>query len=129
MPSLKKEASDYEEYFPENFQMIFQVIKNISSKKDLSTESLKKVNLPEDLINQINQLALRADYETELLEKFQVSVEEEFKKELKELKKEYIKKRLEEIEKEIYIAEKEKDKKILKNLIAKFNELSKELLN
>ena len=128
-PSLKKEASSYEPYFPESFQMIFQVIKNISSGKDLSTENLKKVNLPEDLINQINQLALRADYETELLEKFQVSIEEEFEKELRELKKEYIKRRLEGMEKEIRVAEKNEDKKTLKDLITKFNELSKQLLN
>ena len=98
-PSLREGISDYEEYFPENFQMIFQVIKNISSVKDLNIANLKKLNLPEDLINQINQLALRADYETELLEKFQVSIEEEFQKELQELKKECIKKRLEKIEK------------------------------
>jgi len=129
MPSLKKEASSYESYFPESFQTIFQVIKNISSGEDLSTKSLKKVNLPEGLINQINQLALRADYETELLEKFQVSIEEEFEKELRELKKEYIKKRLEGMEKEIRVAEKNEDKKTLKDLITKFNELSKQLLN
>ncbi len=128
-PSLKKEVSGYEEYFPENFQKIFEVIKNISSEKDLGTENLKKVNLPENLINQINQLALRADYETELLEKFQVPFDEEFNKELKELKKEYTKKILGEIEKEIQVAEKNKDKKTLKDLMTKFNRLSKELLN
>jgi len=128
-PSLKKEVSGYEEYFPENFQKIFEVIKNISSGKDLGTENLKEANLPEDLINQINQLALRADYETELLEKFQVSFDEELSKELKELKKEYTKKKLGEIEKEIQVAEKNKDKKTLKDLMTKFNKLSKELLN
>jgi len=129
MPSLKKEVSGYEEYFPENFKKIFEVIKNISSEEDLSTESLKKVNLQESLINQINQLALRADYETELLERFQVSLNDEFKKELKELKRECIKKRLEQIEKEIQVAEKNKDKKTLKDLITNFNGLSKKLLN
>ena len=129
MPSLKKEVSGYEEYFPENFKKIFEVIKNISSEEDLSTESLKKVNLQESLINQINQLALRADYETELLERFQVSLNDEFKKELKELKRECIKKRLEQIEKEIQVAEKNKDKKTLKDLIKNFNGLSKKLLN
>ena len=129
MPSLKKEVSEYEEYFPENFQKIFEVIKNISLKKDLSAESLKKVNLPENLINQINQLALRADYETELLERFQVSLDDEFKKELRELKKEYTKKKLEKIEREIQVAEKNKDKKILKDLMAEFNKLSKKLLD
>jgi len=128
-PSLKKEVSEYEEYFPENFQKILEVVKNISSKKDLSIENLKKVNLPESLINQINQLALRADYETELLEKFQVSLDDEFKKELRELKKECTKKRLEKIEREIQLAEKNGDKKILKDLMAKFNKLSKELLD
>jgi len=129
MPSLKKEVSGYEEYFPENFKKIFEGIKNISSEEDLSTESLKKVNLQESLINQINQLALRADYETELLERFQVSLNDEFKKELKELKRECIKKRLEQIEKEIQVAEKNKDKKTLKDLITNFNGLSKKLLN
>jgi len=129
MPSLKKEVSEYEEYFPENFQKIFEVIKNTSLKKDLSIENLKKVNLPENLINQINQLALRADYETELLERFQVSLDDEFKKELRELKKEYTKKKLEKIEREIQLAEKNKDKKILKDLMAEFNKLSKKLLD
>jgi DNA primase len=128
-PSLKKEVFEYEEYFPEDFQKILEVIKNISSKKDLNIENLKKVNLPESLINQINQLALRADYETELLEKFQVSLEDEFKKELRELKKESTKKRLEKIEREIQLAEKNGDKKILKDLITEFNELSKKLLD
>lgn len=127
-PSLKKEASDYEEYFPQDFQGIFQVIKTVSSAKDLSGENLKKANLPENLINQINELALRADYETELLEKFEVSVKEEFKKELKELKKESVKKKLGEIEKQIQISEKNKEKRQLTELIKKFNKLSKELL-
>jgi len=127
-PSLKKEASDYEEYFPQDFQGIFQVIKTVSSEKDLSGENLKKANLPENLINQINELALRADYETELLEKFEVSVKEEFKKELKELKKESVKKKLGEIEKQIQISEKNKEKRQLTELIKKFNKLSKELL-
>ena len=66
---------------------------------------------------------------TELLEKFQVSIEEEFQKELQELKKECIKKRLEKIEREVRVAEKNQDKKTLKDLITKFNELSKKLLN
>ena len=76
----------------------------------ISLLRLIKSILPENLINQINRLALRADYETELLEKFQVSPDEEFKKELKELKKEYTKKKLEQIEKEVQIAEKNKDR-------------------
>lgn len=128
-PSLKKEASDYEKYLPQDFQRIFQVIKTVSSEKDLSGENLKKASLPENLINQINELALRADYETELLEKFEVSVKEEFKKELKELKKESVKKELGEIEKQIRISEKNKEKQQLTELIKKFNKLSKELLN
>ncbi len=128
-PSLKKEVFEYEEYFPENFQKILEVIKNISSKKDLNIENLKKVNLPESLINQINQLALRADYETELLEKFQVSLDDELKKELRELKRECTKKRLEKIEREIQLAEKNGEKKMLKDLIAEFNKLSKKLLD
>jgi len=128
-PSLKKEVFEYEEYFPKNVQKILEVIKNISSKKDLSIENLKKVNLPESLINQINQLSLRADYETELLEKFQVSLDDELKKELRELKKECTKKELEKIEREIQLAEKDGDKKILKDLIVEFNKLSKKLLD
>jgi len=63
------------------------------------------------------------------METLQVSDEEEFNKELKELKKEYTKKKLEKIEKEIQVAEKDENKKLLKDLMAKFNELSKELLN
>lgn len=128
-PSLIKEALDYEEYFPQSFQKIFEIMKNISSSEELCGENLRRLNLSENLVEKINQLALRADYETEIVEKFKVSFEEELLKELKELKREAIKNKLNEIEKEIQIAEKENNKKVLEELIKKFNQLSKELLS
>jgi DNA primase len=128
-PALKKEALDYEEYFPQSYQEIFKIIKNISSPEELSGENLRKLSLSENVVEKINQLALRADYETEIVEKFQVSLEEELLKELKELKRESIKNKLMEIEKEIQIAEKENDKKLLEELMRKFSQLSKQLLN
>ena len=128
-PSLTKEAFDYEEYFPQNCQKIFEIIKNISSSDELSGENLKKLNLSDNLSEKINQLALRADYETEIVEKFQVPLKEELLIELKELKKESIKNTLTEIEKKIQVAEKENDKKLLEDLMKKFSRLSKELLN
>jgi len=126
-PQLKEHALDYESYLPSNFQKIFQVIKGISAAEELSGENLKKLNLADDLKEKINQLALRADYETELLEKFQVSIKEELEKELEELKREAIKQQLSEIETEIRIAERE-NKESLGELIKKFNQLSKQLL-
>lgn len=128
-PALKKEALDYEEYFPQSYQEIFKIIKNISSPEELSGENLRRLSLSENVVEKINQLALRADYETEIVEKFQVSLEEELLKELKELKRESIKNKLMEIEKEIQIAEKENDKKLLEELMRKFSQLSKQLLN
>ena len=128
-PALKKETLDYEEYFPQSYQEIFKIIKNISSSKELSGENLRRLSLSENIVEKINQLALRADYETEIVEKFQVSLEEELLKELKELKRESIKNKLTEIEKEIQIAEKENNKKLLEELMRKFSQLSKQLLN
>ena len=72
---------------------------------------------------------MRADYETELLERFNVSLKDELEKELKELKKESIKRQMSEIESEIRNAEKDNDKKLLEGLMKKFNQLSKQLLN
>jgi DNA primase len=129
LPALTKEALDYEEYFPQSYQEIFKIIKNISSPEELSGENLRRLNLSENIGEKINQLALRADYETEIVEKFQVSLEEELLKELNELKREAIKNKLTEIEKEIQIAEKENDKKLLEELMKKFSQLSKQLLN
>lgn len=127
-PQLKRNILDYEEYFPKSSLEIFAIIKNISSADELSGVNLKKVNLPEELKEKINLLGLRADYETELLEKFNVSLKDELEKELKELKKESIKERLTKIEQEIRKAEKDNDKKLLEELVKTFNQLSKQLL-
>ncbi len=128
-PQLKKNALDYEEYFPHNFKEIFKVIKNISSAEEIDRHNLIKLNLGEEIKEKINQLGLRADYETELLERFNVSLKDELEKELKELKKESIKQQMSEIESEIRNAEKDNDKKLLEGLMKKFNQLSKQLLN
>ncbi len=128
-PQLKKNALDYEEYFPHNFKEIFKVIKNISSAEEIDRHNLIKLNLGEEIKEKINQLGLRADYETELLEGFNVSLKDELEKELKELKKESIKRQMSEIESEIRNAEKDNDKKLLEGLMKKFNQLSKQLLN
>lgn len=128
-PQLKKNALDYEEYFPHNFKEIFKIIKNISSAEEIERHNLIKLNLGEEIKEKINQLGLRADYETELLERFNVSLKDELEKELKELKKESIKQQMSEIESEIRNAEKDNDKKLLEGLMKKFNQLSKQLLN
>lgn len=129
VPSLKNKALDYKEYIPKNYKKIFDIIVNTNSEKDLEKEFLAKMNLPEDLISQIDQLALRADYEMEMLEKFKISFKDAFQKELQELKKEAIKKMMNEMEKEIEKAEKNNDKKKLENLMNKFGDLSKKLIN
>ncbi len=128
-PQLKKNALNYEEYFPHRFKEIFKIIKNISSAKEIDRNNLVKLNLDEEISEKINQLGLRADYETELLEKFNVSLKDELDKELKELKKESIKQQMSEIESKIRNAEKDNDKKSLEELMKKFNQLSKQLLN
>ena len=121
------------------------------------------MNLKEEIIDKINELALRADYELEMLEKFNpstmlrighsaelsrshgeqfgpeltaegqsrtinVSLKEEIKNQLFDLRQEAVKIRQKKIENEIMLAEKNKNEKQKQNLIKQFDQLSKELL-
>jgi len=127
-PSWRKLVSTYKSYFPSSRRKILQVIE-AAPQSSLERKDLQKMNLDEELRNQINQLALRADYETEILEQYKVSLEEELKNELKILEEEAVKKDLDKIGKEIKEAEENNEKEKVKELMKQFSQLSKHLIN
>ena len=126
--SLKDEVKENQKYFPEEISKILEIILSAKLPDDLEPKNLQKMNLKEEIIDKINELALRADYELEMLEKFNVSLKEEIKKQLSDLKQEMVKIRQKKIENEIMLAEKNKNEKQKQDLIKQFDQLSKELL-
>ena len=106
--SLKDEVKENQKYFPEEISKILEIILSAKLPDDLEPKNLQKMNLKEEIIDKINELALRADYELEMLEKFNVSLKEEIKKQLSDLKQEMVKIRQKKIENEIMLAEKNK---------------------
>ena len=86
------------------------------------------MNLREEVIDKINELALRADYELEMLEKFNVSLKEEMNKQLSDMKQEAVKIKLKKLENDIILAEKDRNEKQVQDLIKQFGQLSKELI-
>ncbi|MFA5392235.1 MAG: DNA primase [Candidatus Paceibacterota bacterium] len=125
--SFKDEVKENQKYFPEELSEILEIILLAKLPEDLDPKNLQKMNFKEEIINKINELALRADYELEMLEKFNVSLKEEMKKQLSDLKQEAIKIRQKKIENEIMLAEKNKNEKQKQDLIKQFDQLSKEL--
>ncbi|MFA5042198.1 MAG: DNA primase [Candidatus Paceibacterota bacterium] len=121
-------AINYLKYFPSSFQNIIEILKSVSSEKDLAEENLKKLNISDEIINKISLLNLKADYEIEILDKFNVNIDEELKKGLIELKQEVLKKEMEAIGFQIKNLEKSRDNKKIKELLEKFTQLSKELI-
>jgi len=126
--SFKDEVKENQKYFPEKISEILEIILSAKLPEDLEPRNLQKMNLKEEIVDKINELALRADYELEMLEKFNVSLKEEIKKQLSDLKQEVVKIRQKKIENEIMIAEKNKNEKQKQDLIKQFDQLSKELL-
>lgn len=126
---LKEKIRKVQNYFPAPLQEVVETILSAESAEDLNPQSLKKLNLKEELINKINELALRGDYELELLEQFQVPLEEEFRKQIKNLRMESVKEKLKQLEKEIAEAEKNKNQAVLTPLMNEFNQLKKDLLD
>ncbi len=127
--SLKELALPYEPYFPDSQQQIFQLIKSSHDKSSFLKENISQLEIDESLVDQINQLALRGDYESEMLEQYQVSVEEELKNELKELKTEAVKGKLKNLGSDITEAEKNGDRNKIKKLMKQFDQLSKKLIS
>ena len=123
-----EELKKYKEYFSKEYLPIIDIFESVSSKEDLSSENLKKMNVKEEIIDTINRLFLRADYENEILKNFKIDWRQELTNNLKELKKETLKEKLALIEIEIKKAEQEKDEKRLKDLLKDFNQLTKELV-
>jgi len=126
--SFKDEIKENQKYFPEEILEILKIILLAKVPEDLESGNLQKMNLKEEIIDKINELALRADYELEMLDKFNVSLKEEVKKQLVDLKQEAVKIKLKKIENDIMKAEKDKDEKQIQDLIKQFGQLSKELL-
>ncbi|MGE4554557.1 MAG: DNA primase [Candidatus Paceibacterota bacterium] len=125
---LKKEIiKGYEFYFPEKFQSLLSLLDKVKDKESLMPEKLLKANIDEGLIQMINYLALRAEYEKEILQKFQIDILSEIKSSLKELKKEFLKEKLNNLEMQIKEAEQKKDEEKLKELLKEFNKLIKEI--
>jgi len=126
--SFKDDIEENKKYFPEEISKILEIILSAKVPDDLEPRNLQKMNLKEEVIDKINELALRADYELEMLEKFNVSLKEEIKKQLSDLKQEAVKIKQKKIENEIMLAEKNKNEKQKQDLIKQFDQLSKELL-
>jgi len=126
-PERKEMLTDYLIYFPQRFKPILEILEKVKKAEDLLPQNLYQANINEELIQQINQLCLRAEYEKEILSSFQIDVLKEINNNLKELKKEFLREKLSSLEKEIQEAEKNKDEEKLKKLLKDFNKIIKEL--
>ena len=128
--AFKPEVEKYYAYFPSEMLPVLDLVLKSKTLDDLSVSNLQQIGLAEEIINKINELALRADYELEMLEEFNVSLKDEMTKQLKCLKQEAIKLKLKNLENDIKNAENNKaDNHHLKELLDTFNKLSKELLD
>ncbi len=123
-PELGEKFVDFIEFFPPQYQELIKVLKNVKE-----TEELQQKELSEEVLNLIKILSLRADYEEDLLAQYKVLKETEIENGLRELKRETIKEELNQLEKEILEAENSLDKEKLNDLMKKFKNLSKELLD
>jgi len=126
--SFKDEVKENQKYFPEEISEILKIILLAKLPEDLELGNLQKMNLREEVIDKINELALRADYELEMLEKFNVSLKEEMNKQLSDMKQEAVKIKLKKLENDIILAEKDRNEKQVQDLIKQFGQLSKELI-
>lgn len=125
-PKRKEMISEYLDYFSEKYHQILEIVSKANTKEELLPQALSQSNIKEELILLINQLALQADYEKEILSSFKVDIQQEIKNSLKELKKEFLKRQISSLEQEIKEAEKNKDEKKLEKLLREVNRLIKE---
>jgi len=125
--TVREELQKYQEYFPENSKTILMLFIRANDLDDLKEENLKKNNISSEIIDKINLLFLRADYEEEMLNRFNIKIPEEIEKQLIMLKNESIKEVLKNLESQIKEAEKSNNKELMKDLLSQFNNLSKQL--
>lgn len=125
--TVREELQKYQEYFPENSKTILMLFIRTNDLDDLKEENLKKNNISSEIIDKINLLFLRADYEEEMLNRFNIKIPEEIEKQLVMLKNESIKETLKNLESQIKEAEKSNNKELMKELLSQFNNLSKQL--
>jgi len=125
--TVREELQKYQEYFPENSKTILMLFIRANDLDDLKEENLKKNNISSEIIDKINLLFLRADYEEEMLNRFNIKIPEEIEKQLVMLKNESIKEALKNLESQIKEAEKSNNKELMKDLLSQFNNLSKQL--
>ena len=125
--TVREELQKYQEYFPENSKTILMLFIRANDLDDLKEENLKKNNISSEIIDKINLLFLRADYEEEMLNRFNIKIPEEIEKQLVMLKNESIKEVLKNLESQIKEAEKSNNKELMKDLLSQFNNLSKQL--
>jgi DNA primase len=125
--TVREELQKYQEYFPENSKTILMLFVRANDLDDLKEENLKKNNISSEIIDKINLLFLRADYEEEMLNRFNIKIPEEIEKQLVMLKNESIKEALKNLESQIKEAEKSNNKELMKDLLSQFNNLSKQL--
>lgn len=124
-PQLKEKFLPFVDFFPLQYKNLIEILKKITEENKESLE----LELEEEFLNQLKVLSLRADYEEDLLNQYNVEKEKEIERGLNELKREAIKENLNQLEKEILEAEKTNDKSKLNSLINKFKSLSQELIN
>ncbi len=127
-PKWRKLIIPYKEYFSSFQKKVLQTIESLPSSELQLKESVK-MKLDEQLIDKINQLALQADYEIDMLAQQGIAPKEEFENELKMFEQEAVRKQLDKIEKEIQEKEKSNEKEKVEELMKKFNQLSKHLIS
>ncbi|MGC8851877.1 MAG: DNA primase [Minisyncoccia bacterium] len=118
---------EYQDYFPSNFQIILDLFLKTNNLNEFKKENLQNNNISPEIIDKINLLFLKADYEEELLNRFNIEIREEITKQLMILKNESIKEKLKNLEIQIKEAEKNNDKELMAKLLSQFNLLSKQL--
>jgi len=124
-PQLKELYLPFFDYFPNQYKEIIEILKDFKGEE----LKLEEGEFKEETLELFKVLSLRADYEEDLLNQYNVLKEVEIEKGLKELKKEVIKEKLAQLEKEIQETEKTNNKKELENLIKQFKKFSEELIN
>jgi DNA primase len=124
-PQLKELYLPFFDYFPKQYKEIIDILKDFKGEE----LKLEEGEFKEETLELFKVLSLRADYEEDLLNQYNVLKEVEIEKGLKELKKEVIKEKLAQLEKEIQETEKTNNKKELENLIKQFKKFSEELIN
>jgi DNA primase len=106
-----------------DLEQIFRAVKGVKDKK-IKLENFKK-NLPEHLVNRVDQLIFKVETQQSLVDEFQPGKEIKFC--FAQLKKRYLQEKLNQLNLAIQEAENKKDKSSLKKLTEQFNKLATQL--